>query len=85
MSRAFLFLVVILIVVAIVGCTDAVRAQYTSIGSAGTITCYSGGKEIGRWTSTGKIATEEHSDGWFFQDASTSKLIRISGNCVVVN
>ncbi len=67
------------------GCTDADVAQWGALGGAGHITCYSGGKEIYKGTSTGKIATEQHSDGWYFQDAATGKLVRISGTCVIIN
>lgn len=68
-----------------VGCTDANMKQFTSLGYAGTIVCYSGGKEIYTGTSTGKIATEKDSDGWYFVEAGTSKLIRVSGDCLIKN
>lgn len=35
--------------------------------------------------STGKIETEEQSDGWFFKDAQDNKLVRVSGDCVIRN
>ena len=69
----------------IVGCTDAKMKQFTTLGSPGDIICYSGGKEIYKGRSTGKIATEQGSDGWFFQEETTGKLIRVSGDCVIKN
>ena len=82
MSRvAIAFLAAVLMA----GCTDAKRAQFSSIGSPGDIECYSGTLLIFKGRSTGKIATEGGSDGWFFEDAATHKLIRISGVCVIKN
>lgn len=70
---------------AVIGCTDAQTAKFTALGSAGHITCYSGGKVIYEGDSTGKIGTEEHSDGWFLKDAKTGKLVRASGDCIITN
>lgn len=67
------------------GCTDADFSQFTSYGSTAEITCYSGGEVIYHGKSTGKVSTEKQSDGWYFQDAATNKLVRISGTCVIVN
>lgn len=74
-----------LAVVVLAGCTDARKAKFTALGSAGEITCYSGGSVIYKGRSTGKIETEEQSDGWYFQDAQEGKLIRVSGDCVIRN
>lgn len=49
------------------------------------MTCYSGGQVIYKGRSSGKIQTEKGSDGWFFQDDSSGKLVRLSGDCVIVN
>jgi hypothetical protein len=69
----------------LVGCTDAEYAQYEALGCPGHILCYSGGKVIYDGTSTGKIATEHGSDGWFLKDAKTGDLVRVSGSCVITN
>lgn len=78
-----LFVFVLLAI--LLGCTDATVSQITTFGNSGHITCYSGGKVIYDGVSTGKIATESSSDGWFFKDSSSGKLIRVSGACVIVN
>lgn len=67
------------------GCTDATLSQLSSVGTSGEVTCYSGGKEIYRGVSTGKISSEQGSDGWFFREQGTNKLIRVSGDCVIKN
>ena len=57
----------------------------SALGSSGHITCYSGGKIIYDGESTGKISTDHHSDGWYFEDAATKSLVRVSGQCVIKN
>ena len=71
--------------VLLAGCTDAHMKQFSTIGSAADVVCYSGALEIYRGRSTGKVSTEKHSDGWFFEEAGTGKLIRVSGSCVIRN
>lgn len=66
-------------------CSDAGRAQWGSLGLPGHITCYSGGQIIYDGYSTGKIMTEQGSDGWFFNDKATNSLVRVSGDCVIRN
>ena len=74
-----------LILFCLAGRTDAPIAQRRALGDAGHITCYSGGQVIYDGDSTGKILTEEQSDGWFFMDAKTQGLVRVSGDCVIKN
>lgn len=80
MKRLFLVSILFLF-----GCTDAEMAQIASVGDAGLIKCYSGGVLIYEGLSTGKISTEKQSDGWFFKDSKTKKLIRVSGDCLIEN
>lgn len=47
------------------------------------ITCYSGGKIIYDGNSEGKPFSEKGSDGYFFRDSSTRKLMEVSGQCVI--
>jgi len=67
------------------GCSDTEIASFKAIGDPGHITCYSGGQVIYDGDSTGKIATEQGSDGWLFMDAKTKRLVRISGDCIIRN
>ena len=69
----------------LIACSDTDIAQLTAIGEPGHITCYSGGQVIFEGDSTGKIATEEQSDGWKFMDAATGRLVRVSGDCLIRN
>lgn len=77
-----IFLVLCLV---LVGCTDAVKKEWTTLGSTGNIKCYSGGRLIYEGTSTGKVATVSQSDGWQFEDAKTHKYVRVSGDCLIEN
>lgn len=70
-------------VVAVTGCTDAGMGKFASLGSSASITCYSGGKLIYEGRSTGKVKSEENSDGYYFVDQSDGKLKEVSGNCII--
>jgi hypothetical protein len=78
-------MVILLALLTLIGCTDAGFKQITTIGSPAEITCYSGGTKILEDKSTGKILTEEGSDGWYYQSAVTGKLVRASGTCIILN
>jgi len=60
----------------LMGCTDAFVAKVR-------VTCYSGGKLIFDSCSTGKVASEANSDGYYFNENTSGKLIEVSGNCVI--
>lgn len=79
------YLFIIFVALATVACTDASRAQLGSMGTAGHITCYSDGKVFYEGDSTGKISSENNSDGWFFKEKGTDSLIRVSGACLIRN
>ncbi len=75
-------------------CKDAEAAQFNSLGkphiifnSLGKphiITMYGcDGKEIAKWRSTGSVLNEANSDGWYFEDKATGKLIEVTGTLVI--
>lgn len=78
-------LALVLAVFSFSGCADGARAKIMAIGSPGEISCYSGGELFYHGFSTGKIATETSSDGWYFMEKGTNNLIRVSGACVIRN
>lgn len=65
------------------GCSNAEWAAFQALGKRHAIKCYSGGVVIYEGATTGKIENENQSDGYFFQDEQTGKLVRVSGNCVI--
>lgn len=64
-------------------CTDAERSKYFSVGSEHTVSCYSGSKLIYKGVSSGKVLSEESSDGYYFKEKKTGKLMEVSGNCII--
>lgn len=73
----------ILISILLSGCTDATWSKVTSLGKHHEIHCYSGGKLIYEGASTGVVHNEENSDGFYFQEVSSGKIIRVNADCVV--
>lgn len=74
---------ILILCVAVCGCTRAERAQLGGFGQDFKVTLYNGGQEVRAWKSQGKVLTEYKSDGWYFMDAETKKLVRVSGAVVV--
>lgn len=78
--KRFLPLVALLIISA---CTDATCSKNASFltGQDARITCHSGGVKIFDGCSTGKVSSEQGSDGYYFRDAETNRLVEVSGEC----
>lgn len=66
-------------IVLMTGCTDTQMAGYQAYGQPHHIKQYACGVLIGEWTSTGKVLSAEHSDGYRFEDSKTHKIVEISG------
>ena len=68
----------------LLGCKDADKAQYHALGMRHHITLYAaGGGVIKEWTSTGNVSNEGQSDGWYFEDEKTHRLVEITGTIVI--
>lgn len=80
--RATILLAFVLVVTS---CTEGYRSKAAAFysGAAARVTCYSGGKPIYDSCSTGKVSSEKESDGYFFRDAVTNRLVEVSGECVI--
>lgn len=66
------------------GCKDADVQQMESLGSKHKITQYGcDGKIINQWEATGNVSNEANSDGWYFRDAKTGKLVEVTGMLVI--
>lgn len=78
-----IFLFAALLSLTMLGCSDATKAQYSSLGAEHTIELWSGGQKVQEWTSTGKVMSEQNSDGYYFCDKSTGKLVRVTGDLVI--
>lgn len=79
----YLVLISLVLSMFLSSCTSADRAKIFSYGSHHKITLYSGGVPVRVWHSSGAISNEEKSDGYYFQDDQTGKLVGISGTVVI--
>ena len=83
MKYLFLIATTILFAGLLTGCTDAFVGKLESYGDSARVTCYSGTKLIFDDCSTGKIASEANSDGYFFRSKATGRNVEVAGNCVI--
>jgi len=81
--KKLLFTLLLLSSVLFTSCTDATWDKTFALTKPHTIQMYSGGKLVRTWHSTGKVKTEESSDGYYFRDVETKQLIRVSGDVVI--
>lgn len=64
-------------------CSDAQQAKWSALGTPARVTCYSGGKIVFDDMSTGKVLSEEGSDGYYFESRTTHRLIELQGDCII--
>lgn len=68
----------------LMGCTNAEMSKINALGGSQHVVLYSAaGNVLGTWDSDGTVHNEESSDGLYFTDAKTGKLIRIAGTFIV--
>lgn len=79
MRKLFLFLPMI----AVLGCTDASISHLTAYGSGNIVTVWSGGVAVKTYKATGQVKSEKESDGFFFKDEKTGRLVRVSGTITI--
>lgn len=83
--RKINFLLVVISMIALFGCTDAVKQKYSNFGNSFKVEMYSGGVLVRSWISTGKVGSEAESDGYYFKDKTTGKLVEVAGDVVITN
>lgn len=77
-------LLIVFAIVSLASCKDAETAQFSSLGKPHIITMYGcDGRIIRQWESTGSVSNEDKSDGWYFEDAATGKLVEVTGPIVI--
>lgn len=78
-------LIVVLVSIGMLtSCKDSETAQFSALGKPHIITMYGcDGKIIKQWESTGSVSNSEKSDGWYFEDAATGKLVEVTGTLVI--
>ena len=81
MKKVFLL---VILMITLISCDDSTRAQYGAVGEDSKIELVNAdGSVTHSWISSGKVRTEETSDGYYFMDRTTEKLIRVSGNLII--
>lgn len=82
---AFAYLLIgLLIASSLTSCTDASVARVVSLGDKHTISMVNcDGSITHTWTSTGKVQSSTHSDGYYFTDEATGSLVEVSGNVII--
>ena len=85
--RKLLGLLMILVtgMVLMSSCTDAARSKIGGYGDEFTVQMYSGGILVREWTSSGKVKSEEGSDGYYFMDKLTNQLVEVAGDIVITS
>ncbi len=75
----------IMVAIALMGvsCTDAELSKIGGYGDEFLVEMYSGGQLVRSWVSSGKVLSESGSDGYFFKDKATGKLIEVAGDVVI--
>ncbi len=78
------FIILSIAIIGLSSCKDSTRAQFSAMNKPHIVTLYGAtGTVISRWESTGSISNEDNSDGWYFEDAATGKLVEITGTIVI--
>jgi hypothetical protein len=77
------YTLIVIAALSIISCNDATMAKMGGYGDKFKVEMYSGGQKVREWISSGKVLSEEKSDGYYFNDMNTGKLIEVSGDVVI--
>lgn len=67
-----------------ISCTDARRSKFGGYGSEFQVELINCDGSVGRtWTSSGKVSSEANSDGYYFMEKGTGKLIEVTGTLII--
>lgn len=74
----------ILVILSFTSCTDATMSKFGGLGDEFKIEMLNCDGTVARkWISTGKVQSEANSDGYYFKDKTTGKLIEVTGRLVI--
>ena len=74
-------LLLLLLVLPFVGCTDADEARLSGYGKKHKVEVLSGGQVVRVYTSTNKV--QVRSGGYYFIDSATSQLVQVNGSVII--
>lgn len=79
-----LLLITALFVLVNTGCTDAQKSKFYGLGDEFKVELVNcDGSVTHSWVSTGKVQSEDSSDGYYFRDKATNKLIEVTGTLII--
>lgn len=78
-NKILIIITILWLTVGIAACSDANNAARAAWGKPHHIRQYSGGEVIGEWDSTGAVENDSQSDGYYFEDAKTNRLVTVTG------
>ena len=82
--KQFKILTVLTILLLITSCTDATRAKIGGYGDEFKVEMINCDGTVAReWISSGKVQSEKSSDGYYFNDKLTGKLIEVTGRMII--
>jgi hypothetical protein len=65
-------------------CTDASMSKIGGYGDKFKVEMLNCDGTVAReWLSSGKVQSEENSDGYYFMDSKTGKLIEVTGRIII--
>ena len=73
-------LIIAACLMSLTACTQAKMAKKWSYGQKRVVLQYSGGRLVYAGLSSGKVSSEDGSDGYYFVDDCTGKLEEVSGD-----
>ena len=80
-----LLILPLLAAMAVTGCSSATWSRNTPgrIMSNYKLTLYSGGLAVKTWNTKGQVESESRSDGYYFVDIATGKIVEVAGTIVI--
>lgn len=72
----------LVLALAMTSCTDAEKSKLGGYGDTFTVKVL-GPDTVITYHSTGKVISEDKSDGYYFTNAATGKLVEVSGNVII--
>ena len=77
-------IVALFTIIGMESCTDAERAKIGGYGDSFKVEMINCDGTVARtWISSGKVLSESNSDGYYFNDSETGKLIEVTGRLVI--
>lgn len=77
-------LIILIGLVTLFSCTDAQRAKVGGLGDEFKIEMINCDGSIAKtWISSGKVSSEAESDGYYFKDKKTGKLVEVTGRLII--